>query len=79
MTKKQMIQTIQQQEAAAYLELKQVTRDTGSGSIWTEKARSSWYAIDRLARALGIESDTGLPEMQQAIDIMIEQESNPNI
>jgi hypothetical protein len=79
MTKKQMIQIIQQQEAAAYLELKQVTRDTGAGSIWTEKARSSWYAIDRLARALGIESDTGLPEMQQAIDIMIAQESNPNI
>ena len=79
MTKKQMIQTIQQQEAEAYLELKQVTRDTGAGSIWTEKARSSWYAIDRLARALGIESDTGLPEMLTAIDIMIESESKPNI
>lgn len=79
MTKKQMIQTIQQQEAAAYLELKQVTRDTGPGSIWTEKARSSWYAIDQLARALGIESDTGLPEMLTAIDIMIVSESNPNI
>lgn len=74
-----MIQTIQQQEAAAYLELKQVTRDTGPGSIWTEKARSSWYAIDQLARALGIESDTGLPEMLTAIDIMIVSESNPNI
>ena len=79
MTKQQMIQTIQQQEAAAYLELKQVTRATGAGSIWAEKARSSWYAIDQLPRALGIESDTGLPEMQQAIDIMIAQESNPNI
>jgi hypothetical protein len=79
MTKQQMIQIIQQQEAVAYLELKQVTRDTGAGSIWTEKARSSWYAIDQLARALGIESDTGLPAMQQAIDIMIAQESNPNI
>ena len=79
MTKKQMIQIIQQQEAVAYLKLKQVTRDTGARSIWTEKARSSWHAIDQLARALGIESDTGLPEMQQAIDIMIAQESNPNI
>ena len=79
MTKKQMIQTIQQQEATAFLRLKESTRDTGPGSIWTEKARSSWYAIDQLARALGIESDTGLPEMLTAIDIMIDSESNPNI
>ena len=88
MTKKQMIQIIQQQEAVAFfqqqearafLKLKEATRDFGANHPDTNARRSEWCALDDLMQAAGIKPDNTLPEQYAAVAIMKELQSNPNI
>lgn len=79
MTKRQMIQTIQQQEATAFLRLKEATRDFGPMSSVTTARRSIWCTLDDLMQATGIKPDNTLPEQHAAVAIMNRFRSNPNI
>jgi len=79
MTKKQMIQTIQQQEAVAFLRLKEATRDFGAASPITNARRSEWCTLDDVMTAAGIQPDNTLPAQHVAVAIMNQLGSNPNI
>lgn len=70
MTKQQMIQTIQQQEARAFLRLKEATRDFGPKSPITNARRSEWCILDDVMQAAGIEPDNTLPEQYASVAIM---------
>jgi hypothetical protein len=72
MTKKQMIQTIQAVEAAAFLECKKSQRAYGKESPLHQSARSRWCAIDGLLRQLGVEADFTLPDSREAFAIVCE-------
>ena len=70
MTKKEMIQTIQQLEAKLYLELKQAEQQYGSHDDFTGTRRSQWSSVHRLMQAMNIESDNTLPDNAKAIAII---------
>jgi hypothetical protein len=70
MTKKEMIQTIQLQEAKLYLELKQAEQQYGFHDDFTGTRRSQWLRFHRLMIAMNIESDNTLPDNAKAIAII---------
>ena len=74
MTKKAMIQTIQQTEAAMFLELKKTEREWGAEDGLTNNLRSRWAVVHELMKTLGVESDFKLPDNIEAIDIICERE-----
>ena len=74
-----MIQTIQQQEATAFLRLKESTRDFGASHPDTNARRHIWCALDDVMQATGIKPDNTLPEQHAAVAIMNQLQSNPNI
>lgn len=73
LTKSQMIATVQQLEAAAFLELKESERDYGSDASFTNQCRTRWAGINATMTALGIEQDFRLPDNVKAIAIVCER------
>ena len=73
MTKKAMIQAIQQREAAMFLELKEAEREYGSESLVTRQLRSQWCAVNRLMESVGIPTDFRLPDNVKALTIIQER------
>jgi len=74
MTKKAMIQAIQQTEAAMFLELKKTEREWGAEDGLTNSLRSRWAGMHELMKTLGIAMDITLPDNIEAIDIICERE-----
>ena len=66
MTKKQMIATIQLEEAAAWLELRKAIYFFGREADVTQKSRREWSSIHALMEKLDIVSDFTLPDNQEA-------------
>ena len=66
MTKKQMIATIQQTEAAAWLELRKSIFFFGREAEITLKNRREWCCIQSLMDKLDIVTDFTLPDNQEA-------------
>jgi hypothetical protein len=73
MTKKQMIEVIQQKEAEAFLQLKVDESLFGMDSTITIRSRSDWAKINGLMEDLGIKPDNTLPENQRAIAFIAEK------
>ena len=73
MTKKQMIEVIQQREAEAWLQVKVDEKLFGTEHIITSKARGEWSKIHNLMEDLEIKSNNLLPENQKAIEMIIER------
>lgn len=68
MTKKEMIQSMQQQEARLFLEAKKSEFKYGRLSTPAETALAKWLGVSQLMEALGIEEDTTLPEVAEAVE-----------
>jgi nitrogenase molybdenum-iron protein alpha/beta subunit len=73
MTKKEMIEVIQQREAEAWLQVKVDEKLFGTEHIITSKARGEWSKIHNLMEDLEIKSNNLLPESQKAIEMIIEK------
>jgi hypothetical protein len=73
MTKKQMIEVIQQKEAEAFLQIKVDEKLFGTEHTITSKSRGEWAKINDLMTELKIKPDNSLPENQEAIRIIIEK------
>ena len=73
MTKKGMIEVIQQKEAEAWLQVKVDEKLFGTEHIITSKARGEWCKIHRLMDDLEIKPNNLLPENQKAIEMIIEK------
>ena len=69
MTKKNMIATIQQTEAAAWLELRKSQLYFGREADITQKNRREWSALHELMTKLGIASDFALPDNVEAREL----------
>ena len=69
MTKKNMIQEIQNQEAQAYLRYMQATKWYGASDALTDRLRSKWCSVYQLMEALSIKSDLRHPDNQAAMEI----------
>ena len=73
MTKKQMIEVIQQKEAEAFLQIKVDENLFGMNSTITIRSRSDWAKINGLMEDLGIKPNNLLPENQKAISLIVEK------
>jgi len=73
MTKKQMIEIIQQREAELFLTLKVDEKLFGTENNITSKSRSEWSKIYSLMEELEIKSNNSLPENQEAHRMIIER------
>lgn len=73
LTKAQMIASIQQQEAAAFLECKKSEMTYGAESALHVSDRTRWCAIIRLMESLGIETDYALPDNVEALAMIQER------
>ena len=73
MTKKQMIEIIQQREAELFLTLKVDEKLFGMESKVTSKSRSDWSKIYTLMEELEIKSNSLLPENQEAMRLICER------
>jgi hypothetical protein len=73
MTKKAMIQAIQQTEAAMFLELKKTEQVCGTDNSLTTQLRTRWAVMDELMKTLGIELDITLPDNIEATNIICER------
>ena len=73
LTKAQMIASIQQREAAMFLELKEAERDYGTESKLTLQLRSQWASVNRLMESLGIAHGFALPDNIKATAIITER------
>ena len=69
MTKKNMIQEIQNQEAQAYLRYMMAQQWYGAEDALTERLRSKWVGIYQLMESLGISQDFYHPDNQAALEI----------
>jgi hypothetical protein len=72
MTKKQMIQSMQKQEAAFFLQAKQSEFDNGRDDAMTIHAFNKWLGISHMLHHLGIPEDLTLPEAQAAADLIVQ-------
>jgi hypothetical protein len=72
LTKAEMIASIQQREAAMFLELKKSEREYGAEDCLTNMIRSQWSAVNTMMKSLGIPEDNTLPDNQEATKIIIE-------
>jgi hypothetical protein len=73
MTKKEMIEIIQQKEAEAFLQVKVDEAMFGMNSTITTSSRSEWAKINGLMEDLGIKPNNLLPENQKAIALIIDK------
>ncbi len=73
MTKKEMIEIIQQREAEAFLQVKVDEAMFGMNSTITTSSRSEWAKINGLMEDLGIKPNNLLPENQKAISLIVEK------
>jgi hypothetical protein len=73
LTKAEMIASIQQREAAMFLELKKSEREYGTEDRLTNMIRSQWSAVNTMMKSLGIPEDNTLPDNQEATAIIIER------
>jgi hypothetical protein len=73
MTKKEMIEIIQQKEAEAFLQIKVDESLFGMNNTITLRSRSEWAKINDLMEDLGIKPNNLLPENQKAIALIIEK------
>ena len=71
MTKKNMIQEIQNQEAQSYLCCQRAAFEYGYDDPLTTQYRSSWLSIYALMQALGIQQDFYHPANQEAMEIKV--------
>lgn len=70
MTKTQMIQEIQKQEATLFLEAKQFELEYGPGNSLYKSQIKKWLGVNELMEHLGIQSDGSLPESKQAAELI---------
>lgn len=73
MTKKEMIEVIQQREAEAWLQVKVDEKLFGKEHSLFSKSRGEWCKIHNLMKDLEIKPNNLLPENQEAIMIIIEK------
>jgi len=73
MTKKGMIEVIQQKEAELWLQVKVDEKLFGRDHIITSKSRGEWSKIHNLMEELEIEPNNLLPENQKATEMIIER------
>jgi hypothetical protein len=73
MTKKGMIEVIQQREAEAWLQVKVDEKLFGREHTLTSKSRGEWCKIHNLMEDLEIKSNNLLPENQEASRMIIER------
>jgi len=73
MTKKGMIEVIQQREAELWLNVKVDEKLFGRDHIITSKTRGEWCKIHSLMEELEIKPNNLLPENQKAIEMIIEK------
>jgi hypothetical protein len=73
MTKKGMIEVIQQREAELWLNVKVDEKLFGRDHIITSKTRGEWCKIHNLMEELEIKPNNLLPENQKAIEMIIEK------
>jgi hypothetical protein len=73
MTKKQMIEVIQQREAELFLQIKVDESLFGKDNNITLRSVSDWAKINGLMEDLGIKPDNTLPENQRAISFIVEK------
>jgi hypothetical protein len=73
MTKKQMIEIIQQREAELFLTLKVDEKLFGTENNITSKSKSEWSKIYSLMGELEIKPNSLLPENQEAHRMIIER------
>ena len=71
MTKKEMIQSMQQQEARLFFEAKKYEFLYGREDGITQSALGKWRGVNQLMELLGIEEDTTLPEVGEAVDYIL--------
>jgi hypothetical protein len=73
MTKKQMIQEIQNQEARMYFRYQFAKLNYGPEEILTKRYRSQWCAIYQLMESLGIQQDCKHPDNLAAAELRASQ------
>ena len=73
MTKKQMIEVVQQKEAKLFLQLKVDESLFGMDSTITSRSRSEWARIHDLMTEMEIQPNNSLPENQSAMNLIIEK------
>ena len=73
MTKKEMIEVVQQKEAKLFLQLKVDESLFGMDSTITSRSRSEWARIHDLMTEMGIKPNNQLPENQSAIELIVEK------
>ena len=71
LTKAEMITTIQRQEAALWLTLKETEECFGPDDDSTVIARARWSAMHDVMKAISITQDFMLPDNQAATEIII--------
>jgi hypothetical protein len=71
MTKKEMIQSMQQQEARLFLEAKKYEFLYGREDGLTQAALGKWLGVHNLMEALGIATDVPFPETSEAVDYVV--------
>lgn len=76
MKKEEMIKKIQEIEADLFLEVKKNHRMFGNDSYMYQSSRSEWIGVHTLMDKLGIQTDTSLPAIQDALRIILELERN---
>jgi phage head maturation protease len=70
MTKKEMIQIIQKQEAALFLNAKHVELLVGEHDTMYQRAINKWLGVNAMMDALGIMSDYTLPDAQESAELI---------
>ena len=71
MTKKNMIQEIQNQEAQLYFQYMQATKCWGREDALTIRLQTKWCGVYQLMEALGIPQDHTHPDNRAAMEIRI--------
>ena len=71
MTKKNMIQEIQNQEAQLYLRYMQAAKCWGREDSLTDRLRTKWCSVYQLMESLGIQQDFDHPDNQAATEIRL--------
>jgi hypothetical protein len=70
MTKKEMIQRIQLQEATLFLQAMQLELDYGRDALMTRSVINKWLGVNNMMEDLGIPSDLTLPEAREAAELI---------
>ena len=69
MTKKQMTETLQKMEAAAFRELHEVRARFGADNAAARSALTHWASIHEVMIATGVEPDGNLPDNRIAFEL----------